>query len=59
MSESKQTSEQKDYTYTFPYPYTNPPVMSFGAQVPFGVQQHGSLAQSQQSQQMPYMNQPL
>ena len=62
VSESKQTSEQKeqkDYTYTFPYPYTSPPVMSFGAQVPFGVQQHGSLAQSQESQQMPYMNQPL
>ena len=58
VSESKQTSEQKDYTYTFPYPYTNPPVMSFEAQVLFGVQQHGSLAQSQQSA-MPYMNQPL
>ena len=44
-------------TFTFPYPFTQPPVMNFSQQMPFGVQQPGNMTQSQsQPSAMPYMN---
>ena len=43
-------------TFTFPYPFTQPPAMNFLQQMPFGGgQQPGNMAQSQPSA-MPFMN---
>ena len=58
---NKQTNSSHGYqdpTFSFPCPYTQPPVMNFSQQMPFNVQKPGVSAQSQPST-MPLMNPSL
>ena len=44
-NQANSSSGYQNPTFTFPYPFTQPPVMNFSQQMPFGVQQPGNMAQ--------------
>lgn len=56
--QTNKSGDNKNSSFSFPYPFTQPPVMNFSQQMPFPMQQSGGLTQSQ-APVMPCMNPSL